>query len=237
MTSQPLVIITARRGSKGIPGKNWRVLAGEPLVTYSIRQALSVASPEHICVTSDSPQVLEIAAQHGVDPGFIRPPALSDDTADSRAVMLHALDQMHALRGNTYDRVVLLQPTSPFRAPADILASLRMYNDDIDMVVSAVETHANPYFAVFLSDAAGMLRKAIASDSTRRQDCPKAFMLNGAIYVFNVRALREGAVSQFTKIRCYEMPASANVDLDTELDWKWAEFLLAEGIVSLTPPE
>ena len=65
----------------------------------------------------------------------------------------------------------------------------------------------------------------------------KAFMLNGAIYVFNVRALREGAVSQFTKIRCYEMPASANVDLDTELDWKWAEFLLAEGIVSLTPPE
>lgn len=233
MCAQPLAIITARRGSKGIPGKNWRHLGGEPLVSHSIRQALSVASPEHICVTTDSPQVLEIAAQHGVSPGFVRPANLSDDKADSRAVILHALEQMQTLRGNSYDRVLLLQPTSPFRSREDMLMALEMYDDSVDMVVSAVETHANPYFAVFLSDSMGMLRKAIASDMTRRQDCPKAFMLNGAVYVFNVQSLREGPASRFERIRCYQMPASSNVDLDTELDWKWAEFLLAEGVVSL----
>lgn len=233
MRTPPLVIITARRGSKGIPGKNWRPLAGEPLVAHSIRQALSVSTPEHICVTTDAPEVLDIAEALGVAPGFVRPAPLSDDQADSRSVMLHALDEMLALRGNSYEHVLLLQPTSPFRSRDDILATLELYDDSIDMAVSAVETHANPYFTVFLADDEGMIRKAIPSDMTRRQDCPKAYMLNGAISAINVRSMRERPVSRFERVRCYEMPAGTHVDLDTELDWKWAEFLLQEGVVSL----
>jgi N-acylneuraminate cytidylyltransferase len=233
MNSPPLVIITARRGSKGIPGKNWRPLAGEPLISHSIRQALSVSNPEHICVTTDAPEILEIAEALGVAPGFVRPAPLSDDHADSRSVMLHAIDEMHALRGNSYEHILLLQPTSPFRSREDILGTLALYDDAIDMSVSAVETHANPYFTVFLADDHGMLRKAIPSNMTRRQDCPKAYMLNGAISVINVCSMRERPIAQFERVRCYEMPAGTHVDLDTELDWKWAEFLLSEGVVEL----
>jgi len=233
MTTQPLVIITARRGSKGILGKNWRALAGDPLVAHSIRQALSVARPEHICVSTDAPEILEIADQFGVSPGFVRPANLSDDKADSRSVLIHALEKMTQLRGNSYDHVLLLQPTSPFRTRADILGTLALYDENIDMAVSAVETHANPYFTVFFSDEAGMLRKAIPSDMTRRQDCPKAFILNGAVFAINSRSLRAGPISRFERVRSYEMSAGSHVDLDTELDWKWAEFLLTEGMVSI----
>ena len=87
-----LVLIPARRGSKGIPGRDWRNLGGKPLISYAIEVALEVAAPEQICVTTDTPEIIEIAQVHGVDPGFMQPAVLCTDTADTRSAALHALD-------------------------------------------------------------------------------------------------------------------------------------------------
>ena len=158
LPSDILVVIPARRGSKGIPGKNWKPLGGRPLIQHSIEHALGVTSPAHICVTTDAPEVLEIAATLGVAPGFVRPAELSTDESDSRSAILHALDAWERKTGNRYRTILVLQPTSPFRSPADILGAHAMYDEQLEMVVSAVETADNPYYSVFLADERGMLR-------------------------------------------------------------------------------
>lgn len=227
-----LVLIPARRGSKGIPGKNWRNLGGKPLISYAIEVALEVAAPEQICVTTDAPEIIEIAQVHGVDPGFMRPAALCTDTADTRSAALHALDHWEDRTGRRFRHLLLLQPTSPFRSAGELTDAMALMGEGVDMVVSAVETPDNPYYTVYIPEENGKIRKAIPSSYTRRQDCPKALVLDGAIYVMRVEALRDRSPGEFTEIRCLERSRHDHVDLDTERDWAFAEFLLSRGLIT-----
>ena len=227
-----VVIIPARRGSKGIPGKNWRNLGGKPLISYAIEVALEVATPEQICVTTDAPEIIEIAQFHGVDPGCKRPATLCSDTADTRSAVLHALDHWETRSGRSFQHIVLLQPTSPFRRAGELLDAMALMGADVEMVVSAVETPDNPYYTVYIPEENGKIRKAIPSSYTRRQDCPKALVLDGAIYVMRVEALRDRSPGEFTEIRCLERSRHDHVDLDTERDWAFAEFLLSRGLIT-----
>ena len=222
-----LYVIPARKGSKGLPGKNTRVLAGKPLVQHSIEFALSLADAADVCVTSDDDAVLTIAAQCGIPHPLRRPDALASDTAGSREVMLHALDT-YAERGMNYDAIVLLQPTSPMRRKQDAEAMLSMFTDDVDLVVSVREAHDNPYFNLFEEDAQGMLHLSKPSEFTRRQDCPKVYAYNGSIYIIRASRLREQPLSSFTRIRKYVMSAECSIDIDGEMDWRMAE-LVASG--------
>jgi N-acylneuraminate cytidylyltransferase len=220
-----LYVIPARKGSKGLPGKNTRMLAGKPLVQHSIEFALSLTNAADVCVTSDDDAVLDIALQCGIAHPLRRPDALASDTAGTREVILHALDT-YAQQGMHYDAVVLLQPTSPIRRKPDAEAMLSLFNGEVDLVVSVREAHDNPYFNLFEEDAQGMLHLSKPSEFTRRQDCPKVYAYNGSIYIIRAERLREQPLSAFTRIRKYVMSAECSIDIDGEMDWRMAAMVV-----------
>ena len=221
-----LYLIPARGGSKGIPHKNIKPLAGKPLICYAIDAAREVAADEaDICLSTDDEEIIRVATDYGLNVPFRRPDKLAQDGSGTYEVILQALDYYKS-QGISYDVVVLLQPTSPFRTVAHIREAMAMYTPDCDMVVSVNEAKSNPYYVMFQEDTSGYLQHVLTGNFTRRQDCPVVYEYNGAVYVINVNALREKSISAFTKNRKYVMPVSASVDLDTPDDWDYAEFLM-----------
>jgi N-acylneuraminate cytidylyltransferase len=226
-----LFVITARGGSKGIPGKNIKPLGGKPLLHYSIEQARAWAADDDICLSTDDVQIAECAMQAGLNVPFTRPAALSTDTAGSYEVLLHALSH-YEQTGRNYDALVLLQPTSPFRTARQIGEALQLFTTEIDMVVSVTNSKANPYYNLFEEDANGFLHRSKPGNYVRRQDAPPVYEYNGAIYVINTASLKDRSIAAFERVRKYEMDAVSSLDLDTPLDWQFAEFLLDRKIVS-----
>jgi N-acylneuraminate cytidylyltransferase len=137
-------------------------------------------------------------------------------------VLLHAID-FYRQSGNTPDVLVLLQPTSPFRTEKHIEEAMQLFSKDVDMVVSVKETKSNPYYVLFEENEAGFLKKSKEGNFTRRQDCPRVWEYNGAIYVINVATLLEKTFSQFEKVVKYEMGERESHDIDDMMDWKIAE--------------
>lgn len=226
-----LYIIPARGGSKGIPGKNIRHFAGVPLIARSVAQALAMASAEDVCVTTDAEDIAEAARKAGAEIRFMRPANLATDTASSRDVMLHAID-FYESQGESYDAIVLLQPTSPLRTVDDIRNAIRAFEkaceegESPDMAVSVCEAEANPYYNAFEADSRGFLHLSKGDGKyTRRQDAPKVWQYNGAVYVIRPESLRCNPMAKFERIIPVEMPSARSVDLDTEADWMLAEHL------------
>ena len=222
---KPIVIIPARGGSKGIPGKNIKPLNGKPLIQYTIEAAREVFPDKNIIVSTDSNEIKKVVEETGLTVPFLRPAELSTDTSSSYDVLIHATEYAKS-QGIDFDTVVLLQPTSPLRNSKHISEALSIYNDEFDMVVSVKESEENPYYSLFEEDEKGLLRKSKSSDYTRRQDCPPVYSYNGAIYIINYESLKKQPLHKFTKISKYLMPEINSLDLDTELDWKFMEFLL-----------
>lgn len=219
-----LYLIPARGGSKGIPGKNIKPFCGKPLICHSIDHARAAgAADADICVSTDSPDIKRVAEEYGLPVPFLRPDELATDGSGTYEVILHALD-FYAAQGKIYDRVILLQPTSPLRRAEDITGAVALFTPDTDMVVSVTEARTNPYYNAFETDGEGFL-KISKGDAhyTRRQDAPKVYEYNGAVYVMSVEALRRSPLSQFRRRIPYPMPADRSVDLDTPLDWQIAE--------------
>ncbi len=226
-----LVVIPARAGSKGIPKKNIRTLGDYPLIAYSIEAAKAIVPTTNICVSTDGIEIKAVAEKYGIKVPFLRPKELSSDTASTYEVLLHALNYYES-KGKEYDIVLLLQPTSPFRKAIHIKEALELYKETLDMVVSVKETKANPYYNVF-EEVAGYLVKSKQGNFIRRQDIPKAYEYNGALYIINTKALRERPLSAFVKVKKYVMDEYSSIDLDDPMDWKISEFLIKEGIVKL----
>ena len=223
-----LYVIPARGGSKGIPGKNIKPLAGKPLIEYSIDVARALANDEDICVTTDDNAIIETVERTGLKVPFVRPAELSTDQSGTYEVLLHALD-FYESKGVHYDTMVLLQPTSPFRIVDDVKACLELYSDDIDMVVSVKQAATNPYYNAFEIDDNGFLHISKGEGNyTRRQDAPKVWEYNGAVYVINVESLRKMPLGKFTRRRMYEMSAERSIDLDTPTDWLIAETIITK---------
>lgn len=221
-----LFIIPARGGSKGIPGKNIKPLGGKPLIHYSIEVARALAPDSHVIVSTDSDEIRDVAAATGLAVPYRRPAALGGDTIGSREVMLDVMDWADA-QGIEYDKVVLLQPTSPMRTAADMRGALALYTPDIDMVVSVTPAACNPYYDCFETTADGYLHVSKGDGSlTRRQDAPRAWQYNGAVYVINPDSIRRSGLGAFTRRVPYMMPRERSVDLDTPLDWLIAEEMI-----------
>jgi CMP-N,N'-diacetyllegionaminic acid synthase len=219
---KPLIVIPARGGSKGIPGKNIKVLAGKPLIQYTIDAARTLFPDDIIIVSTDDFEIKNIVEQTGLKVPFLRPAELATDTAGTYEVLLHAL-QISEESNYFPDTLILLQPTSPFRNASHVKEALNLYKDDLDMVVSVKETKSNPYYILFEEDDAGYLKKSKKGNFTRRQDCPKVWEFNGAIYIINVSALKQKPMAQFQKIKKYLMDEMSSIDIDHELDLKLAE--------------
>ncbi|MFH5831639.1 cytidylyltransferase domain-containing protein [Halalkalibaculum sp. DA384] len=227
---KPLVVIPARGGSKGIPRKNIKKLGGKPLIYYTIEAALEVFDEEVICVSTDDKEIKKIVEQTGLDVPFLRPAHLATDTAGIRGVLLHAIEFYKQEYNYSADTVLLLQPTTPFRTGEHIKKALELYHPSLDRVVSVKETDANPYFVLFEENEEGYLEKSKEGAFKRRQDCPKVWELNGAIYIINVKSLYNEEMSEFKKVKKYIMDEISSIDIDTQLDWKMAKLMIKSNI-------
>ena len=225
MREGSLIIIPARGGSKGIPGKNIKPLNGKPLIHYSLEYARHFANDKDICVTTDSTAIADCVADLGYTVPFIRPAELATDTAGSYEVLLHAL-HFYEQQGKSYDSIILLQPTSPFRKKEHLVDALKLYNPSVDMVVSVTEPEANPYYNLFEENKDGFLTKSKTGTFERRQDCPKIYQYNGSFYIINTTSLKQRPLTDFNKIVKYVMPIEYSHDLDTPYDWQLAELLI-----------
>jgi len=223
-----LFLIPARGGSKGIPGKNIKKFNGKPLIYYSIDLAREFAEDKDICVSTDSQSIVDAVLAYGLEPPFIRPAEFATDTASGYDVIKHAI-QFYEGQGVQYDRIVLLQPTSPLRTIKHLKESLELYDNDVDMVVSVQEMY-NPIYLCYNEDDKGYLKKAAESTFIRRQDMPKVYKYNGAIYIMKVDSLKKMSLSEFPKIRKYVMDDTDSVDIDTPLDWEIAELIYNKKI-------
>lgn len=219
-----LYLIPARGGSKGIPGKNIKPFRGKPLIWLSIENARACgASDADICVSTDSEEIKQTAERAGLEVPFLRPAELATDRSGTYEVILHALE-FYRRRGVEYDRVVLLQPTSPLRQADDIKGAIAQWRPDLDMVVSVCEAKTNPYYNAFERDSEGFLHISKGEGKlTRRQDAPEVVEYNGAVYVMTTASLMRGPLSSFSRRVGYLMESSRSVDLDTPTDWLLAE--------------
>lgn len=222
-----LGIIPARGGSKGILRKNIRILAGKPLIRWTIEAALNSGVCEKLLVSTDDPEIAAIARESGADAPFLRPSSLSSDTATSLSVVEHAIDWLHDSSRETFSHILLLQPTSPLRTAEDIRSAVRIAKKTDAAVVSVCEPRQHPYLCKKLRED-GTLVDFIPESAryTRRQDFPPVFSLTGAIYIVSVDCLRRERTFTPEKTVPYIMPPERSLDIDTHWD-----FVLAEQIM------
>lgn len=224
-----LAIITARAGSKGVTGKNTRVLGDKPLIQYTFLSAQKSQLITDIIVSTDSLEIIKIAKSQGIEVPFIRPAELANDTAKSIDVVIHAVNKLHE-HGRSYDAVVLLQPTNPFRPEGFIDRAIKQFiSGGYDALVSVlpVPHEFNPHW-VFEPDDNGNLKIATGEETiiARRQELPTAYYRDGSIYITKTDVLLN-QLSFFGKTLSYiEADPQYHVNIDTPDDWMVAENLL-----------
>lgn len=226
-----LGLIPARGGSKGVPYKNIKPLNSKPLIAYTIEHARKSKYLTRLMVSTDSEDIARAAMQYGAQVPFLRPKELAQDNTPGIDVVLHALEWLEAKEGYSPDAIVLLQPTSPFRTAEDIDNAIAIYIEQKPLsLVSVCVADDNPYWMMRIDD--GILMPLMGHiDHTRRQDLPKAYKLNGAIYISSPAVLKERRTFFTEHTIPYIMPRERSLDIDDMLDFHIAEYLLKEGIV------
>jgi N-acylneuraminate cytidylyltransferase len=151
---KPLVVIPARGGSKGVPGKNIKILGDKPLIQYSIEAAREVFSDEVICISTDNLKIKQVVESLQLNVPFLRPSELAEDTIGTYEVLLHAVDYYESI---SYfpDTIILLQATSPFRTGNHIKEALLLFDDKCEMVVSVKAAKSNPYYLLYEENSNG----------------------------------------------------------------------------------
>jgi CMP-N-acetylneuraminic acid synthetase len=224
-----LGIVTARGGSKGVPGKNLRALGGKPLLAWTAEAALGARRLARTILTTDDPAIAEVGRACGLDVPFMRPSELASDTTPTLPVLQHAVSQLEAA-GDRYGAICLLQPTNPFRTSTLIDACIdRLVESGADCVVTVLPVPAeyNPHW-VYFADAAGDLHLATGERQPipRRQELPPAVHREGSVYVTRRDALVAGSLYG-ARIVGYEVSDVDHVNIDTLDDWARAEAMLS----------
>jgi len=225
-----VALICARGGSKGLPGKNIKMLVGKPLITLAINQAKKIKDINQIIVSTDSEEIANIARTAGADVPFIRPYKLAQDDTPEWQVWRHALTFIRETDGAYPDIIVVIPVTAPLRSIEDIEKCIEKYKEGgADIVVTATDAHRSPYFNMIKENKDGSVDLVIPPKSsvTRRQDAPTVYDMTTVAYVtcpefvMNKNGIFEGRV-------CYvHIPVERALDIDTPLDFKIAECLLA----------
>ena len=222
-----LFLITARKGSQGLPNKNMKVLGDFPLIQYSYDFATAVAdSNDVVCISTNDETISAHFEAQNVPLHFMRPDHLATKTSTSDSVIQHAIDFFKA-QGKQFEYVFLLQPTSPFRLEEDFYAIKEAMEPQTEMVVSVKMCKDSPYFNQFKESDDQRLEPIIESKTfTRRQDVPPTYAYNGAYYYFRVEAFEKKSRMEFNQIKKFEMPSWRSIDIDTYEDWELAEFYI-----------
>lgn len=222
-----IAVIPARGGSKGVPMKNIRKINGIPLIAYTIKAAKDSGKFDEVIVSTDSEEIADIAVKSGANVPFIRPQDISGDLVSSDAVIKHALEYMKS-KGNSYDVVCKLQPTSPLRNANHIIEAFDLFqNKKADFVVSFCECEHSPLWS-------GVLGKDNSIDKFMdnidkgacRQELPTYYRLNGAIYLAKTTSFFENGSFIGKNGFAYIMTQEDSIDIDSELDFKMAELLM-----------
>jgi CMP-N,N'-diacetyllegionaminic acid synthase len=220
MTKKILSLIPARAGSKRLLQKNMAVLGGRPLIAWTIEASLNSKYITKTVVSSDSKEILKIAKEYGAD--FLkRPGLLANDTASSESVVAHALESIE----EKFNYIVLLQPTSPLRKTEDIDNSFeKLFRENVTALISVCETD-NKILKAFKENKKGFL-EGLSNNKypfMRRQDLPKTYMSNGAIYIVKVSDFLKNNSFYTDRTISYVMHGDSNLDIDTKDDLKKAE--------------
>ena len=221
-------LITARAGSKSVPRKNIRPLAGKPLLAYTFEAAKKSRAIQRIVLSTDDPEMADLGRAYGVEVPFLRPPELAGDTTPMIDVALHALAWLAEREAYRPDYLLLLQPTSPFRTAEDIDAAAELARrTSADAVVGVGAMPKHPCHAKTI-DAEGRLVPWLGGPDTesRRQDLPALYVPNGAIYLVKRTVLERSRSWCPPGTLAFVMPEERSLDIDTPWDWRVAEAVL-----------
>ncbi len=227
-----LCTICARAGSKGVKNKNIKTLCGKPLISYSIEQAIESNLFNHVVVSTDSDEIIDISTKLGADVFFKRSPDLSSDTAGKIAVIRDAFQKSELHFNTQFDTLFDLDATSPLRTNEDLLASLKIFEEEgNDNLITAMPSRRSPYFNLIERDSLGKvtLSKTHSSKINRRQDSPATYDLNASIYIWKREAILKNDSIFGENTGLYVMPEERSIDIDTELDFKFVEFLMRQN--------
>jgi len=235
-----LYLITARGGSKSVPGKNLRKIGGMSLVGFKAIAARKSKYCTRLMISTDSPEIQEEARRYGVDVPFTRPAELATDTAPSADVIMHAIVWLEEVAGERYDAIMLLEPSSPFARYVDLDNAVgMMIQKDANLVVGVREVEVSSALTGPL-DQQGRITQIIDQIERRsalgRQDAPREYTMNGALYLFRwgffkkYRALYKDREKSYG----YVMDRYYSVEVDNMIDLQWAEFLASKGYVDMS---
>lgn len=223
-----LGLIVARGGSKGVPRKNVRLLAGRPLIAWTAEAALAATRLDRVMISTDDAEIAAVAGEYGVDAPFARPPELARDDTPTLPVVQHALRTLTAA-GDRYDAVCLLQPTSPFRSAGTIdrcIEVLATSGADAVVTVLPVPPEHNPHW-VYFRDGNGSLRLSTGESQPipRRQALPPAYHREGSVYVTRSEVVLSRESLYGERVLGVEVDPAYSVNIDTPADWERAEAL------------
>jgi len=224
-----LALIPARAGSKGLPGKNIRRLCGKPLIAWTIEQGLGSSFVDKVVVSTDSEEIASVARHYGASVPFLRPQDLASDLASSLEVIFHAIDFLE-LRGEIYEYIVLLEPTSPLREVSDIDGAIELcaHSSQVESVVGVAKVdNTHPSFLFSLQD--GRLHPMQGKHPTgiRRQDLVRDYYyLEGSVYVSNLKGLRREQTFYHDRTAPWIVDKYKAVEIDSVADFMVADALM-----------
>lgn len=223
-----IAIIPARSGSKGLKDKNIKMLHGRPMLAYTVEAARKAGIFDAVHVSTDSSAYRKIAEQYGAEVPFLRSDALASDTAGTWDMVRWTLEQYQVF-GKVFDRVALLQPTSPLRNDLDILAVYQIMEEKkASAVVSVCEMEHSPLWSNVLPEDGnmkGFIREELAG---QRQGLPVYYRLNGAVYMLDESLLWQEPMELYgEKTYAYVMPKERSIDIDDEFDFAMAEMMIS----------
>lgn len=222
-----IAIIPARSGSKGLRDKNIKMLGEQPLLVFSIKAAEKSEMFEKIMVSTDSEIYADISIKYGAEVPFLRDESLSGDKVGSWDVVCDVLTKYYSL-GEKFDSVCLLQPTSPLRTFNDIVGGYKLYEEkDADAITAVCEVDHSPLWCMTLPKDGSLneFKKKVGKGKTR-QELKKYYRINGALYIRKIQYLNEKILLKSEKEYAYIMDRSHSVDIDTEDDFNYAEYML-----------
>lgn len=224
-----VAVIFARGGSKGLPGKNIRLLGGRPLIAWSIGHALAVRRIERVIVSTDSIEIADVARDYGAEVPFIRPAELARDDSPEWLAWRHALNYLRETTRALPEVMVSVPTTAPLRLATDIEACLDEYaKGDADIVITIADAHRSPYFNMVKVNADGTVGLVIPPPSAiaRRQDSPMVYDIATICYVANPVFVMTHDATFEGRVKAVHVPTERAIDIDTLLDFRIAESLL-----------
>lgn len=226
-----LCVIPARGGSKGVPRKNIKDLAGKPLIAYSIEQALQSRYIDRVIISTEDREIADISKSYGAEVPFMRPVELAGDDIPTVDVLLHAIHWMEEEEKYDFDILVLLHVTTPLRNSNDVDSCIELMKETgADNVFSVTEAHRNPYFNMVEMSEDGKIKLSKEGSFTSRQSAPKVYDMNSSIYVWWKNILKSEKKIFLNNSRIYIMPKERSIDIDEPIDFKIAELLVNDPL-------